>query len=58
MQIRNISPLGALWVPLLDRDVDAGEVVVVTVEQAAALLPQGTNWEAVGSTKRTGKGER
>ena len=49
--IRNISPLGALDVPLLGRVVDAGEAVEVTDEQAAQLLPQAANWEPVEETE-------
>jgi hypothetical protein len=42
--IRNVSPRGALDVPLLDRSVDAGEVVEVSAEHAAILLQQVDNW--------------
>ncbi len=45
MKIRNVSPLGDLDVPLLRRDVEAGEVVDVTAAQAEMLLPQNVNWE-------------
>lgn len=43
-KIENVSPYGALDIPLLRRTVDAGEVVEVTVEQAERLLPQAENY--------------
>ena len=46
-QIRNISPIGDLDVPLLGRVVHAGEAVDVTDEQAALLLAQPMNYEPV-----------
>lgn len=54
MKIRNVSPRGDLDVPLLRRVVRAGEVVEVTADQAAALLPQSDNWVPV---QTPGKGE-
>ena len=67
MKIRNISPRGALDVPLLGCVVDAGAVTEVTKAQADLLLPQSDNWAAVrpphdpaagkASTTTTGKGE-
>lgn len=56
MQIRNISPYGALDVPLLRREgepydehgegcLSAGEVLDVTPEHAAVLLEQHENFE-------------
>jgi hypothetical protein len=45
VKIRNISPRGALDVPLLGRVVEAGAVVEVTADQADRLLPQADNWE-------------
>lgn len=42
--IRNVSPRGALDVPLLGRALDAGEVVEVSAEHAAILLAQVDNW--------------
>jgi len=39
-QIKNVSPMGDLDVPLLRRVVKAGEVVDVTEDQALRLLPQ------------------
>lgn len=56
MQIKNVSRLGDLEVPLLGRDIKYGEVVDVTAEQGAALTAQPDNWTAV-EAKRTGKGE-
>lgn len=44
-QIRNVSPLGEVEIPLLGRVVGAGEVVEVTDEQAAVLLEQVGNYE-------------
>ena len=52
-QIQNVSPIGDLDVPLLRRIVRAGEVVDVTDEQAARLLPQEI-WAAVEPTKDKG----
>lgn len=51
MKIRNISPRGALDVPLLGRVVDAGAVTEVTKDQAERLLPQSDNWAAVAPRK-------
>lgn len=45
MQIRNVSPYGALDVPLLRRVVDGGETVEVSDEQGAVLLEQHENYE-------------
>lgn len=45
MLIRNVNPLGEVEVPLLRRIVAAGEVVEVSDEDAAQLLPQTINWE-------------
>lgn len=42
--IRNVSPRGALDVPLLGRGVATGEVVEVSPEHAAILLAQVDNW--------------
>lgn len=47
-QIQNVSPIGDLDVPLLRRIVRAGEVVDVTDEQAARLLPQDIWQEVTG----------
>jgi len=49
--IRNVSPRGALDVPLLGRSVDAGEVVEASPQHAAILLAQVDNWHpADGAT--------
>lgn len=45
MKIRNKSPYGALDVPLLRRELAAGETPDVTREQAALLLLQTDNFE-------------
>lgn len=42
--IKNISPLGDLDVPLLDRVVEAGEEVDVSAEDAKLLLAQPDNF--------------
>jgi hypothetical protein len=47
--IRNISPIGALDVPLLRRIVGAGETVEVTDDQAERFLAQPANWELVAT---------
>lgn len=44
-KIKNISPFGALDVPLLRTVVEAGEVITVTEDQARALLLQPDNYE-------------
>lgn len=46
-QIKNVSPLGDLDVPLLRRIVRAGEVVDVADEHAARLLEQADIWTEV-----------
>ena len=45
MKIKNVSPLGALDVPLLRTVVEAGQVIDVTEDQARALLLQPDNYE-------------
>lgn len=45
--IQNVNAVGAVEVPLLRRDVDAGESVEVSDAQAEALLPQAANWQPV-----------
>lgn len=50
-QLRNINPLGEVEIPLLGRAVGAGEVFDVSDEQAAALLDQPSNYEAVEAEK-------
>lgn len=51
-KIRNICPRGDLDVPLLGRVVEAGQVVDVTAEQAARLLPQVDNWATVETPRK------
>ena len=50
MLIRNVNPLGEVDVPLLGRIVAADEVVEVSDEDAAQLLPQASNWAAEPAT--------
>ncbi|BCW79005.1 hypothetical protein [Arthrobacter sp. NicSoilC5] len=44
-RLKNISPLGALDVPLLRRIVDAEEIIDVTEDQARVLLLQPDNYQ-------------
>lgn len=46
-QIQNVSPLGAIEVPLLGRILDAGEIVDVSPEHADILLEQPGNYALV-----------
>ncbi len=48
-KIKNVSPFGALDVPLLGVIVEPGETVEVTDEQAAVLLLQDLNFAPVGA---------
>ena len=52
MQIQNINPMGAVSVPLLGRDVDAGAVITVTKDQGAVLLDQPMNWATPGAANQ------
>lgn len=45
-KFKNVSPLGALDLPLVGRVVDAGEVLEVTAAQAKHLKGQ-TDWQPV-----------
>lgn len=45
-KIKNISPLGELYVPSLNLTVKAGESAEVSEEAAASLLEQTDNWAA------------
>lgn len=47
MEIKNVSPLGDLDVTLLDRMVEAGEVIDVTEEQAVELCSGLANFAPV-----------
>lgn len=50
-RLRNINPLGEVYVPILGRALTAGEVFEVTPEEAELLLLQASNWEvAEGAT--------
>lgn len=51
--LKNISPYGALDIPLLGRVVEAGEVFDVTPEQARHLAGQDENFEKVTAKKKT-----
>lgn len=44
---QNVSPLGALELPLLGRVVEPGEVVEVSDEQATSLHGQEATWQPV-----------
>jgi hypothetical protein len=50
-QVRNVSPLGDLDVPVLGKTVPAGEVVEVPDDLLEAFLEQPANWAAVKATK-------
>ena len=45
-KIKNISPLGDLFIPSLNLEVKAGATVDVSDEAAATLLAQTDNWTA------------
>jgi hypothetical protein len=45
-KIKNISPLGELYIPSLNLTVKAGESAEVSAEAAASLLEQTDNWAA------------
>ena len=47
--IRNVSPYGALDVPLLRRIVAAGETTEVTDEQATMLGVPNEHWDTVST---------
>lgn len=44
-RLKNISPLGALDVPLLRKVIEADEIVDVTEDQARVLLLQPDNYQ-------------
>lgn len=46
MRLRNINPAGAVYVPMLARTLDAGEVFEVTAPEGAQLLRQPANYES------------
>jgi hypothetical protein len=45
-RIKNVSPLGELYVPSFNLTVKAGETAEVSEEAAASLLQQTDNWAA------------
>jgi len=52
-KIKNVSPFGDLYLPALDLNVKAGEVIDVPDELAANLLEQPFNWSAGESKKQS-----
>lgn len=48
LTFRNVSPLGALDLPLVGRVVEAGGLVEVPAERAEHLRGQETTWQPVG----------
>ena len=50
-KFKNVSPLGALDLPLVGRVVVTGEVVEVTAAQAVHLAGQ-SDWQPVGASKK------
>jgi hypothetical protein len=53
-QFKNISPLGDLAVPVLNRDVLFGDVVEVTDEEViASFRDQGETWQEVSGDSKT-----
>jgi len=52
MDIKNISPLGALYIPVLGLEVAAGAIIsIADAAAAASLLEQSDNWAPVADTK-------
>ncbi|MGM9473186.1 hypothetical protein ACS5PJ_14425 [Pseudarthrobacter sp. YS3] len=52
-RIKNVSPLGALDVPLLRRVVEADEIIDVTEDQARVLLLQPDNYQPTDKAAKT-----
>lgn len=52
MRLRNTSPLGDIYLPVVGRVVAAGEEFEVPDEVGAALLEQAGNYEAAPAAKR------
>ena len=52
-KIKNVCPLGDLYVPELDLDIKFGEVVEVSDEMAARMLEAPSNWASGDSKKQT-----
>lgn len=47
MKIKNVSPVGALFVPALNTEIAADETVEVPDDLAAAMLRQADNFQPV-----------
>lgn len=45
-KIKNVSPIGDLFIPVLELSVKAGATIEVDAENAALLLEQTDNWAA------------
>jgi hypothetical protein len=57
-KFKNVSPLGALDLPLIGRVVDRGEVIELTAAQAKHVRGQTATWEPVRTGTRTGGQEQ
>lgn len=53
-KFKNVSPLGALDLPLIGRVVERGEVIDLTAAQAKHLRGQTDTWKPVGNSNQTG----
>ncbi len=51
-KFKNVSPIGALDIPALDRVVDAGEVFEATKETEAYFAAQPGNFQRITEPKR------
>lgn len=52
-QVRNVSPLGKLYVPALEREVDPGEALPVDdVDVARSLVAQVGVWEPANAAAK------
>jgi hypothetical protein len=45
-KIKNVSPLGDLYIPALNATVKAGAILEVAADAASSLLEQKENWVA------------
>lgn len=54
-KIKNVSPFGDLFVPLLGIDFKHGSIVEVTDDEAKILLAQGDNFKAWGESAQKAK---
>lgn len=52
-KFKNVSPLGALDLPLIGKVVDRGEVITVTAAQATHLAGQDGTWQPVKGRARS-----